>query len=556
MMRKNRIVWMLCSVLLLSGCEGERADLSEEGTPIGEMVEVSIIPSGIALFGTDTPVDANINPNAGRSISRGTPWSSEPKNRIHLVQDLDKEHMLETIIKEVPQAAAATRAATLLTNTLRVVVCNSKGEKVDECVYDVVNGVATPQAEGKTTLRLPADAKPYTFHCYSPAYALDENTKTVVLTDPAENFAYAQTSTTVTTVPKEVRIPMLKPMMSKLQMSLTVKDFSSVVLNPTLDSWTATLAGAFGTSATWKLGNDTLTTTTAPGTVITLNNSSRSLLVYSGVNAGKMELASRVTIAGTEYAMKPTTSTTDFTLEAGKSYAISLTVSYKNYIPLPKLGLKVARGYFYLTNGYPFMYANQGRLDKAKFDVGSMTGDLFTTGMFTGDICRTALGDSWRVPNEDDINKLNDSKERVFGEYKIPGTVLIEKGWYWGTTDKNEAEKNQDNYVFLRLCDTLYYKHYVQGQLIEELVGEYGMILSSVEPYPDHYSEFIQTDCNNVYIGSHKRYAKMLSFYERNVCITKDLVYVCPNESSDINYRYQGVYSDYYSPMRCVSDLK
>lgn len=61
-MRKNRNVWMLCGVLLLSGCEGERADLPEEGTSAGEMVEVSIIPSGIALFGTDTPADADITP--------------------------------------------------------------------------------------------------------------------------------------------------------------------------------------------------------------------------------------------------------------------------------------------------------------------------------------------------------------------------------------------------------------------------------------------------------------------------------------------------------------
>lgn len=561
MMRKNRNIWMLCgALLLLSSCEGERADLSEEGvTPTGEMVEVSIIPSGIALFGTDTSADADIAPHAGRSISRSTPWSSEPKNRIHLVQDFDKERMLETIIEEVPQAAASTRASTLLTNTtLRVVVCNSKGEKVDECVYDVVEGVATPQNKDKTTLCLTVDNKPYTFHCYSPAYILDE-TNTVVLPSQDENFAYAKTSVTTNLITKEVRIPTLKPMMSKVQMSLTVKDFASIALNPKLDSWTTTLTGAFGTSATWKLGNAALTTTTVPSTEIKFDNDNRSFLVYSGVNAGKIELASRVTVSGTEYTMKPTTSTTDFTLEAGKSYSISLTVSYKNYIESSELGLKVAKGYLYVENGYPFIYTNQGRLGKVKldFDVKPLSGDLFTTGMFANDVCKQALGSSWRVPNESDIKKFNDSKVSVFGEYKIPGTGQTEKGWYWGTTSKAEAENNQDNFVFLRFIDTFYYGYYVDGQLVREPVGEYGAIISSATPYPSHNNEVIsRPNGDKTVIQGNQRYAKTLSFYERGVCITKDLVYEWPERDEDIDYRYQGLYTHEYLPMRCVSNFK
>lgn len=557
MMRKNRNIWMLCGALLLSGCEGSRADLPEEETSTGETVEVSIIPSGIALFGTDTSADADNTPHAGRSISRCTPWSSEPKNRIHLVQDFDKERMLETIIEEVPQATASTRASTLLTNTtLRVVVCNSKGEKVDECVYDVVEGVATPQNEEKTTLRLTVDNKPYTFHCYSPAYILDE-TNTVVLPSQDENFAYAKTSVTTNLITKEVRIPTLKPMMSKVQMSLTVKDFASIALNPKLDSWTATLTGAFGTSATWKLGNAALTTTTTPDTEIKFDNDNRSFLVYSGVNAGKIELASRVKVSGTEYTMKPTTSSTDFTLEAGKSYAISLTVSYKNYIENSELGLRVAKGYLYLKNGYMFMYTNQGHLDKAEVDE-SMTGDLFKTGMFSVDVCKNAFGSSWRVPNESDIKKFNDSKVRVFGEYKIPGTNQTEKGWYWGTKSKEEAEANQDKYVFLRICNVFSYKEYdsTLGQWVDILIGEYGAILSSAEPYPDHNGEAIKRPNGDItqYFGP--LYAKTLSFYESSVCITRDQVLVWPQEIMKIDFCYQGLTTGQYLPMRCVSNLK
>lgn len=557
MMRKNRNIWMLCGVLLLSGCEGSRADLSEEETSTGETVEVSIIPSGIALFGTDTSADADNNPHAGRSIFRCTPWSSEPKSRIHLVQDFDKERMLETIIEEVPQAAASTRASTLLTNTtLRVVVCNSKGEKVDECVYDVVDGVATPQNEDKATLRLTVDNKPYTFHCYSPAYPLDEKTKTVVLPNQDENFAYAKTSVATNLTTKEVRIPTLKPMMSKVQMSLTIKDFTSIELKPTLDSWTATLTGAFGTSATWKLGNAALTTTTTPGTEIKFDNDSQSFLVFSGVNAGQIGLASRVKVSGTEYTMKSITSSTDFTLEAGKSYAISLTVSYKNYIESPTLGLRVAKGYYYMKDAYGYMYTNQGRLDKANLDVESMTGDLFKTGMFSGDVCKNAFGSSWRVPNESDIKKFNDSKMRVFGEYKIPGTDQIEQGWYWGTTNKNEAEANQDKYVFLRICDVFERMEYdsTLDQWVDILIGEYGAILSSATPYPDHHGEEIRKDDGTVsLIFGHTRYAKTLSFYERGVCITRDQVYYATKY--DMNYNYQGLTTGQYLPMRCVSSL-
>lgn len=557
-MRKNRNIWMLCgALLLLSGCEGERTDLPEEETPIGEMVEVSIIPSGIALFGTDMSADADINPHAGRSISCAAPWSSEPKNRIHLVQDFDKEHMLETIIEEVPQAAVSTRASLLTNTTLRVVVCNSKGVKVDECVYDVADGVATPQDKDKTTLRLTVDNKPYTFHCYSPAYPLDESTKTVVLPNPNENFAYAKTSVTTTLATKEVRIPTLKPMMSELQMSLVVKDFNTIAFNPKLDSWTATLTGAFGTSATWKLGSTALTTTTTPNTEMKLDNSSRSLLVYSGVNAGKIGLASRVTVAGTEYTMKSTTSTTDFTLEAGKSYSISLTVSYKNYIESPELKLRVAKGYLYVENGYGFIYTNQGRLDKAKldFDVKPLSGDLFKTRMFANDVCKQALGGSWRVPNEEDIKKFNDSKARVFGEYKTPGTGVIEKGWYWGTKSKSEAEANQDKYVFLRIFGTFYYNEVSQGQIVKIPIGDYGAIHSSVEPYPDHHGETIKKD-NGAWatIIGHERYARTLSFYEQGVCITRDQVYYAV--INDMNYYYQGLGASMYLPMRCVSNLK
>ena len=543
MMRKNRNIWMLCgALLLLSGCEGDRADFLEGETPTGEMVEVSIIPSGIALFGTDTSADADNTPHTGRSISRSTPWSSEPKNRIHLVQDFDKERMLETIIEEVPQAAASTRALIPLTNTtLRVVACNSKGEKVDECVYDVVDGVATPQDKDKTTLRLTVDNKPYTFHCYSPAYALDE-TKTVVLPSQDENFAYAKTSVATTTVSQEVRIPTLKPMMSKVQMSLTIKDFAIIALNPKLDSWTTTLTGAFGTSATLRLGNAALTTKTTPGTKMEFSDTNRSFLVYSGVNAGKIELASRVTVSGTEYTMKPTTSSTDFTLEAGKSYAISLTVSYKNYIESRELGLRVARGYLYLKNSYGLMYTNQGRLDKANLNTSSMTGDLFETGMFTNDVCKQALGSSWRVPNESDIKKFNNSKVRVFGEYKIPGTDQTEKGWYWGTTSKSEAEANQDKYVFLRF------------NMATE-IGEYGAILSSATPYPDHNGETILRPNGDVSKYWGPPYAKTLSFYENGVSITVDYVLMWPKDDNNIAIRHQGIHTTQYLPMRCVSNL-
>lgn len=558
MMRKNRNIWMLCGALLLSGCEGSRADLPEEETSTGETVEVSIIPSGIALLATDTSADADIAPHVGRSISRATPWSSEPKNRIHLVQDFDEERMLETIIEEVPQAAASTRASTLLTNTtLRVVVCNSKGEKVDECVYDVVEGVATPLDKDKTTLRLTVDNKPYTFHCYSPAYELDESMKVILpLPNQDENFAYAKTSVTTNPTTKEVRIPTLKPMMSKVQMSLTIKDFISIELKPTLDSWTATLTGAFGTSATWELGNAALTTTTAPNTEIKFDNDSRSFLVYSGVNAGQIGLASRVKVSGTEYTMKPTTSTTDFTLEAGKSYAISLTVSYKNYIESRELGLRVAKGYYYMKDAYGYMYTNQGRLDKTDLDVESMTGDLFQTGIFSGDVCKNAFGSSWRVPNESDIKKFNDSKMRVFGEYKIPGTDQIEKGWYWGTTSKSEAEANQDKYVFLRFCATFSNREYDKtlGQWVTILIGEYGAILSSATPYPDHNGETIHYPNGDVgkYFGP--LYAKTLSFYEKGVCITRDQVYYT-GKIDDMNYNYQGLDITQYLPMRCVSNL-
>lgn len=561
MIRKNRNVWMLCgALLLLSGCEGERADLPVEETPTGETVEVSIIPSGIALFGTDTSADADNTPHTGRSISRSTPWSSEPKNRIHLVQDFDKERMLETIIEEVPQAAASTRAGLLPDATLRVVACNSKGEKVDECVYNVVDGDAIPQDENKTTLRLTVDNKPYTFHCYSPAYELDKSMKVVLPTQDA-NFAYAKTSVTTTLDTKEVRIPILKPMMSKLRMSLTVKGFGSIALNPKLESWEATLTGAFGTSATWKLGNAALTTTTAPGTEIKFDNDSQSLLVYSGVDAGKIEVASKVKVGGVEYTMYPTASTDDFILEAGKSYDISLTVSYKNYIESPTLGLKVAKGYLYVKDGYLFIYTNQGHLDKTEldFDVKPLSGDLFKTGMFANDVCKQTLGGSWRVPNENDIKKFSDSKNRVFGEYKTPGTGVIEKGWYWGTNSKSEAEANQDKYVFLRFCDTFSYTEYDKtlGKWVTIPVGEYGAILSSAEPYPSHYGEeILRPDHSVTSIWSNLRYAKMLSFYERNVCITIDLVYVWPERYRDIDYCYQGIYTVRPLPMRCVSNLK
>lgn len=472
------------------------------------------------------------------------------------MQDFDKERMLETIIEEVPQAAASTRALIPLTNTtLRVVACNSKGEKVDECVYDVVDGVATPQDKDKTTLRLTVDNKPYTFHCYSPAYELDEKTKTVVVSNQNENFAYAKTSVTTTLDTKDVWIPTLKPMMSKVQMSLTIKDFISIELKPTVDSWTTTLTGAFGTSATWKLGNAALTTKTTSGTKMEFSDTNRSFLVYSGVNAGKIELASRVTVAGTEYTMKPITSSTDFTLEAGKSYAISLTVSYKNYIESRELGLRVAKGYYYMKDAYGYMYTNQGRLDKAEMDVSSMTGDLFKTGMFTSDICKNAFGSSWRVPNESDIKKFNDSKMRVFGEYKIPGTNQTEKGWYWGTKSKEEAEANQDKYVFLRICSAFSKMELIQGEWVEKLIGEYGAILSSVEPYPNHNGETIKKDNGGTTIYFGPPYAKTLSFYEQGVCITRDQVYYAEGIDA-MNYRYQGLATTQYLPMRCVSNLK
>lgn len=549
---------MLCgALLLLSGCEGERADLPEEETPTGETVEVSIIPSGIELFGTDTSADADNTPHAGRSITRATPWSGEPKNRIHLVQDFDEERMLETIIEEVPQAEASTRAGLLPDATLRVVACNSKGEKVDECVYNVVDGDAIPKDENKTTLRLTVDNKPYTFHCYSPAYPLDENTKTVVLPAKVENFAYAKTLVTTTLDTKEVRIPILKPMMSKLRMSLTVKGFGSIALNPKLESWEATLTGAFGKSATLKLGNTALTTTTASGTEIKFDNESQSLLVYSGVNAGKIEVASKVKVGGVEYTMNPTTSTDNFILAAGKSYDISLTVSYKNYIKSRELGLKVAKGYLYVKDGYLFIYTNQGHLDKTEldFDVKPLSGDLFKTRMFADDICKQALGDSWRVPNENDIKKFSDSKNRVFGDYKTPNGQ-VEKGWYWGATNKKEAEENQDNFVFLRLFDTIYHNAYIDGQWVLKELGEYGAIVSSAEPYPDHDGGLIPNpdgDGINVYFGP--QYVKTLSFYEHDVCITRDQPLVFPKLYGDIKFHYQGLTTTQYFPMRCVSDL-
>lgn len=550
MKRKNRNVWILCGALLLSGCEGERADLPVEETPSGEMIEVSIIPSGIELFGTDMSADAD-TPHAGRSNTRATPWSGEPKNRIHLVQDFDEERMLETIIEEVPQAEASTRAGLLLNATLRVVACNSKGEKVDECVYDVWRGVATPKDENKTTLRLTVDNKPYTFHCYSPAYEVDEN-MSVVMPEPGENFIYAQTSVTATLATKEVKIPTLKRMMSRLTSSLRLKDFNTIESNPTLDSWEFTLTGAFGTSATLRLGNgnEALTTTTAPNTKITLTNRSSTLYVYPGVNAGKIELASRVTVAGKEYIMKPTTSTDDFILDAGKTYSISLTVSYKNYIESPTLGLRVAKGYLYVKDEYPFIYTNQGSLDKVNFEFGvtPLTADLFQTGMFSYDLCQKTLKGSWRLPNENDINKFNDIKNRVFGEYKTP-TGQVEKGWYWGTTSKQEAEENQDNFVFLRLCDTYY------SENSHEAHGEYGAILSSATPYPDHLYEQIARPDYSITIFVGPRFAKTLSFYEGDVCITKDRILLWPQDLESLDFGYQGVYVTQYLPIRCVSDL-
>lgn len=554
MMRKNKNVWILCGALLLSGCEGERADLPVEETPTGEMIEVSIIPSGIELFGTDTSADADNTPHAGRSITRATPWSGEPKNRIHLVQDFDEERMLETIIEEVPQAEASTRAIPLVNATLRVVACNSKGEKVDECVYEVFRGVATPKDENKTTLRLTVDNEPYTFHCYSPAYEVDADMN-VVMPKPGENFIYAQTSVTATPATKEVKIPTLKRMMSMLSLAsiTTLKDFDTIESNPTLDSLEVTLTGAFGTSATLRLGNgnEALTTIATPDTKITLATGGFGICyLYPGVNAGKIELASKVTVSGKEYIMKPITSTDDFILVAGKSYSISLTVSYKNYIESRALGLKVAKGYLYVKDGYPFMYTNQGSLEKVNFEFGvtPLTADLFHTGMFSYDPCQKALKGSWRLPNENDINKFNDIKNRVFGEYKTP-TGQVEKGWYWGTKSKKEAEENQDNFVFLRLCDTYY------NEDSQEAHGEYGAILSSATPYPSHlYEQITRPDLSiTIFVGP--RFAKTLSFYEGDVCITKDRILLWPQDLDSLDFGYQGVYVTQYLPIRCVSDL-
>lgn len=431
-------------VFLLSSCnESDNSPVSIEH--FGEPIEINIIPEGIAFFGQST-----------RAVARR---SSDRTNRVYFLEDFDDENMLETIIEATPEVIETPTRATNLTNTtMRVVACDASGNIKGQCVYNVTDGTATAQTD--QSLVLPYSTSNYTFHCYSPANAIDTSTKKVTI-NKSDNFAYAKSTTKITpsaNATASVSIPLLQPMMSKLKLSVT-SQAGHYTGNATC---TGTVKGTFGTSATWSLGSSSLSVTSAANQSISFSANNEEQLVYSGNATGNLSLSLASLKFGSTSLSSPTLNAANgFTLEAGKLYTISITIKKKLYISNTDLGLKVAKGNLVYKSGTWQLAPDQGWYSGTK-DGGDYFNWGLTNPLTYGDTsssyyganmtslttaCVSVLGTGWRIPSRDDMSKLGSTPNSVWSTYSSArGTVY---GYYWGTKDETTAKNNKDSYVFI-----------------------------------------------------------------------------------------------------------
>lgn len=432
-------------VFLLSSCnESDNSPVNTEH--FGEPIEINIIPEGIAFFGQST-----------RAVATR---SSDKTNRVYFLEDFDEENMVETIIEATPEVIETpTRAANLTNTTMRVVACDAAGNIKGQCVYNVTDGTATAQTG--QSLVLPFSTSNYTFHCYSPANAIDTSTKKVTI-NKSDNFAYANTTSKITpdaTLRANVSIPLLQPMMSKLKISVSAKadgGYSGIA------TCTGTVKGTFGTSATWTLGASSLSVTPATNQSISFSANNEEQLVYPGNATGDLLISlSNLKFGGTPSGGLTLNSKKSFTLEAGKLYTINITIKKKLYINNTDLGLKVAKGNLMYISGTWQLAPDQGWYSGTKdggdyFNWG-LTNPLTyggTSSSYYGssmdaltNACVSVLGTGWRIPNTTDTQKFASASNRVWSTYS--SSRGSSNGYYWGTTNATTAKNNQDSYVFL-----------------------------------------------------------------------------------------------------------
>lgn len=438
--RMQFIVLTLVALLSLPvSCTNDDSALPPMGNA-GEPVAVEIIPSGIALYGSVTESGST------RSVSG-------KKERVHFLEDFDEKNMLETIIEETPEEVAVpTRAVKLTNTTMRVVACNSAGDIVSQCAYNVTNGVATPQPGQLLVVK--NSASPYTFHCYSPANAINTSTKKVTV-NIGDNFAYNKVTQVInsSSLAATVTIPALTPMMSKVKFSVSSTEISGTI------TCTGTVKGTFGTGGTWTLGGGSLTGMTTANQTISFSANNAEVAVPPTGATGNLTLTIANLKIGSASKSAPTLSTASgFTLQAGKMYTVSIGIKKKNYVVNTNLHLRVASGNLMYTGGKWHLAPDQGW-----YSGNAKGGDYFSWGLTDplkfgqevwgsdmnalSDVCVQLLGNGWRIPIKDDLERLRTVTNRVVSTYASSRGST--KGMYWGTTDAARASASQDSYVFL-----------------------------------------------------------------------------------------------------------
>lgn len=414
----------------------------------GKPVAVSIIPSGIALYGSVTE-------------SGSTRSGVDKKERVHFLVDFDEENMLETIIEAVPEEVAVpTRAVNLTNTTMRVVACNNAGDIVSQCAYNVIDGVATP-LDGQP-LVVKNSASSYTFHCYSPANAIDTNTKKVTV-NAGDNFAYNKVTQIInsSTGTATVTLPTLTPMMSKIKYSVSSTAFAGTI------TCTGSVKGTFatGTTADWTLGDAALSTMPAAADhLLEFTENNQELVVFpTGAATGNLTLTiADLTIGGIAKTSPTLSAANGFTLQAGKMYTVSIEIKKKNYVISTDLHLRVAKGNLMYTEGKWQLAPDQGW-----YSGNGKGGDYFSWGLTDplkfgrkvwgsdmnalSDVCVQLLGKGWRIPTSNDQDRFLKSTNRVVSTYASSRGST--KGMYWGTTDAAKASASLYSYVFLPFTD-------------------------------------------------------------------------------------------------------
>lgn len=412
---------------------------------VGEPVEIKIIPSGISLYGSVTEAGQD---NATRS-------AATRKERVHFLEDFDEENMLETIIEAVPEEVVIpTRGVNLTNTTMRVVVCNSAGNIVAQCVYNVTNGMAIPQ-DGQG-LFVPNSSTAYTFHCYSPANAIDTDTKKVTV-NAGDNFAYNKVTQVINSNSGAVTItiPVLTPMVSKIKYVVTSPEFAGVI------TCTGSVKGLFGTGATWTLGSAEITCSGSElQTLKVSENNGEIVVIPTGTGTDSLQVTiADLKIEGVAKECPTLPKVKGITLQAGLMYTVKISIKRKTYSVSEELQLRVAKGNLMFSDEKWHLTPDEGwsseKMSEAydMFCWGIPVSIVQSNNTFSQSIdalsagCTEVLGEGWRVPSNDDLFKFEAQTNRVWARY--PSSNGYKEGMFWGTTDSLYAETHYQQLVFL-----------------------------------------------------------------------------------------------------------